>query len=207
MLTRAVASGLSVAVMAALVTLVLWLIIIRPKLPVSDKLAGLLQLLAVYTALLGLLSGSGFFNAFHEMERDVTSSDPLEFLRGNFLIFTFLFGAVAAASDPRTVQLTQLPMVLASGLALFGYAIIHFVVIAPVAYFAYLVTSAPIDAILNSGSNVIISITSNGEEPIKFINIKALVVQNESAIRNFAVALPAFTVSFFLKLWPLLRRS
>jgi hypothetical protein len=167
----------------------------------SDKLAGLFQLIAIYTALLGLLSGFGLFDAFHEIELEVTSSDPLRFVRGNAFIFMFLFGALAVALDPNNVQLIQIPAVLASALAVFGYAIIHVVVIAPLAYFAYLATSAPIDAILNAGSDVEMTI---GE---KTIHIKALVAQYEFAIRNFAVAVPAFTVSFFLKLWPLLRRG
>ena len=106
------------------------------------------------------------------------------------------------ASERKTgaMQLLGFPVLLAQALGLFAYAIIHFLAIAPIAYFAYLVTSVPVDAILNSGSDIEIG------SGVETVCIKALVVQSETAIRNWAVALPAFAVSLFLKIWPLLKR-
>ena len=107
------------------------------------------------------------------------------------------------ASERKTgaMQLLGFPVLLAQALGLFAYAIIHFLAIAPIAYFAYLVTSVPVDAILNSGSDIEIG------SGVEAVCIKALVVQNETAIRHWAVALPAFAVSLFLKIWPLLKRG
>ncbi|MBZ5535762.1 MAG: hypothetical protein LAO31_07395 [Acidobacteriia bacterium] len=203
---RALVSILTVVLYMGLVAFVLWLIAIRPRLPVRDKIAGLLKLVAVYTLLFGLLSSSGVFKEFDGLQRELTSPDPLIFLRGNLSMFIILFGSMSVALDPnsKSSELRQLlgtPVLIAESLGLFAYAIIHFLAIAPIAYFAYLVTSVPIDAILNSGSDIEI------RHGVEAIRIKALVVQNETAIRNFAVALPAFAVSLLLNIWPLLRRG
>jgi len=90
---RVLASILTVLVYMGLVAFVLWLIAIRPRLPMRDKIAGLLQLVAVYTLLLGLLSSSGVFKEFDGLQRNLTSPDPLVFLQGNLAIFIFLLPA------------------------------------------------------------------------------------------------------------------
>ena len=78
------------------------------------------------------------------------------------------------------------------------YMIIHFLAIVPLAYFAYLITSVPIDAILNASTDIEITIG------VETVRIKELVMQNEVAMRNFAVGIPAFVVSLVLKIWPLM---
>lgn len=203
---RALASILTVVVYMGLVAFVLWLIAIRPRLPMREKIAGLLQLVAVYTLLFGLLASSGVFKEFDGLQRELTSADPLVFLRGNVAIFIFLFGGMSVALDPNSTssdlrQLLGFPMLITQAIGLLAYAIIHFLAIVPMAYFAYLVTSVPVDAILNSASDIEIGVGGQA------IRVKDLVAQNETAIRNFAVTLPAFAVSLFLKIWPLLRRG
>jgi hypothetical protein len=119
-------------------------------------------------------------------------------------MFAGIFGAMAVALDPSTQSVhvwIALPVLLVLGLLLFVYAVVHFFVIVPLAYFAYLITSVPVDAILNARSDVEIAI---GTESVR---IKALVLKNEAAIRNFAVGIPAFVVSLLLKIWPLVRRE
>jgi hypothetical protein len=194
-----------VFVFAGLVLLVLWILAIRPRQDVKVKVAGLLQLVAAYTLILGLLSGAGVFEAFDELQRELTSPDPLVFLAANFHAFSIIFGAMAVALDPNTASSTPrfflgLPVLLFQALLLLAYAFVHFIAIVPIAYFGYLVTSVPIDAIMNSGSDI--GFTRGAD----MIRIKQLVSQNETAIRNFAVALPAFVTSFVLKIGPLFLR-
>jgi hypothetical protein len=93
------------------------------------------------------------------------------------------------------------PVLLGLALVGFVYSFVHFLAVAPIAYFAYVVTSVPVDAILNAAADTEIRFGDNA------VRIKGLVTQNEAAIRNFAVALPAFAVSLVLKMWPLLRRG
>jgi hypothetical protein len=195
----------TVFVLAGLVLLALWILAIRPGQAVKDKVAALLQLVAGYTLIFGLLSSAGVLKAFDEIQRGLTSPDPLVFLGANFHAFTFIFSAMGVALDPNTASsiprfLLGIPVLFFEALLLFAYAVVHFVAVVPIAYFGYLVTSIPVDAILNSRSDVMI--TLGGEA----ICIKQLVIQNETAIRNFAVALPAFTTSLVFKIGPLLLR-
>lgn len=196
----------TVLVYVALLALILWLLAIRPRRPVKDKIAGLLQLLAVYTLVLGFLSSAGVFDTFNTLQEDLTSRDPVEFLAANLQAIAILFSGMSVALDPGTASSTAMfllgiPILLATAVILFVYAVIHFVVVVPIAYFGYLLTSIPIDAILNASTDV--EIASGGG----VIRIKHLVQQNEAAIRNFAVALPAFVTSLVLKIFPLLRRG
>lgn len=184
-----------------LFALVLWFITIRPHLPMRNKISGLFQLLAIYTFTMGMLSALGVFSIFSNLERNLTSSDPLLFLIGNLDIFVVIFSAMSVALDPNTITLVALPVLLVLFILLFVYAIVHFLVIVPLAYFSYLITSVPIDAILNASTNIEITL---GTETVR---IKELVMQNEIAMRNFAVGIPAFVVSLILKIWPLIYRK
>ena len=197
---------LTILVYAGLVALVIWALAVRSRMPVKDKIAGLLQLVATYTFILGLLSSSGVFKVFDKLQLNLTSPNPLVFLSANTLLFSILFGGMVVALDPSTNSselrfLLGLPILFAEALLLFAYAVIHFLVIVPIAYFGYLATSVPIDAILNSGSDIEFAMDGN------VMRIKELISQNEAAVRNFAVSLPAFATSLVLKIWPLLRRG
>lgn len=201
---RALVSILVVLGYIGLFAFVLWFLAIRPHLPLKDKIPGLLQLLAAYTVIQGLLSASGVFTAFPSLHRELTSPDPLVFLRANLNMFVVIFSALSVALDLSTLSVhtwIALPVLLVLVLILLPYAVIHFFAIVPLVYFAYLITSAPVDAILNAPSDVEIAIGAESA------HIKALVLSNEVAIRNFAVSIPSFVVALLLKIWPLVRRE
>jgi hypothetical protein len=189
---------------AGLLAFVLWFLAVRPRLPLRERISGLLQLLAVYTFIVGLLSASGAFASLASLQRELASPDPLVFLRANLVAFAGLFAALAVALDPGALSaqtFIAVPVVILLELLLFVYAVVHFFVIVPLAYFAYFLASVPVDAILNAPSDVEIQFGKDS------VAIKTLVQKNEVALRNFAVGIPAFMVSLFLKLWPLVRRA
>ena len=94
----------------------------------------------------------------------------------------------------------RLPVLLVGLVILFMYAVAHFLIVVPVAYFGYLITSVPIEAIIHSGGDMKVAMGDDAGL------IRELVIDKEVAFRNFAVALPAFMISFVLKISPLLRR-
>jgi len=201
---RLIFSVVVVLVYVALVGFILWFMGTRKWSPIRDRVSGLLQLLAVYTFVLALLSASGVFDALGSLRSDLVSSDPLLFLRANFWMLAGLFSAMSVALDPGTSSAftwLTLPVLVVLLLLLFVYAVVHILVVVPIAYFAYLITSIPVDAILNAPSDVLIEI---GTESVR---IKALVMKNEATIRNVAVGIPALLFSLFLKVWPLVRRD
>ena len=203
---RTLVSTLVVLGFGGLAAFVLWWLAIRPRLPLRDRIAGLLQLVAVYTLLLGLLSSSGVFKVLDTLQRDLTSPDPLRFLSANCVMFAGILITLGVALRPDTLA-SELrmwlgaPVLLGLALVVLVYGLVHFLAIVPIAYFAYVVTSVPVDAILTAAADAEVSFGGHA------VRIKPLVAQNEAAIRNFAVALPAFAVSLVLKIWPLLRRG
>jgi hypothetical protein len=203
-MARIIAYGVTVAVYLTLAGFTLWFVATRLSGRLTDKVAALLALIGVYTLIVGLLSALGIFKQFAWVLADLTSPNPLRFARGNFMAFAIMFGAMSVALDPATassglVFLLRMPPLLALGLLFFAYALVHFLVVVPVTYFAYLLTSQPIDAVLAASSDF--GISADGQA----IRIKALVEENAPAIRNFAVALPAFALSVILKILPLIR--
>ena len=97
--------------------------------------------------------------------------------------------------------IVKMPFLIFLSIILIAYTFIHLLVIVPITYFGYLITSIPIDAVLNSTQDVIVKANND-----VIINIKDLIKDNEVTIRNFAVGLPAFAISVIFKLVPLLRK-
>lgn len=184
----------------------IWFFLVRSRGKISDRLAVFLQIVAGYTMLLGLFSTAGVLDSLVGLERDLTSSNPLKFLRGNLVAFAALFSAVAVGLDPSTGAsaarfLTTVPVLLGLLVLLAVYAVFHFLVVVPIAYLGYVITGIPIDAILRAQPSADVTVTFGVSE----LRIKTLVEQNELPLRNFAVALPAFVLSLVLKMGPFLR--
>jgi Na+/pantothenate symporter len=75
-MTRIMAYTLTVAVYVALAGFTLWLVVTRLSGKLTDKVAGLLQLIGAYSLVLGLLSALGVFKEFTWLQADLTSPDP-----------------------------------------------------------------------------------------------------------------------------------
>src|SRR5262245_61962681 len=154
---RLLVSGFVVLLYLGLLISVAWFIARRPGVRLTDKVSGLLQLLALYTFMLSLLSASGVFAGVGTLQRELASSDPLRFVRANAAMFAGLSGAMAVALHPGALSgysVFTVPVLIVLELLLFMYAVVHFCVIAPMAYFAYVLTSVPVDAILRAPSDI-----------------------------------------------------
>jgi hypothetical protein len=187
-----------------LLTFIVWLVGIRPRRPLRDRIAGLLQIVAAYAFTLGVLKAGGILEAFPDLSRGLTSNDLAVFLGSNFHAFGILFTALWVALSPTTTSsaaafLLRLPVLIGLSVILVAYGVLHFLVVVPVAYVGYLITSVPIDAILHSARDATIE---NGKY---LLEIKRTVVTHEVELRNFAVAVPAFVLGVVLKMLPLLK--
>ncbi len=183
----------------ALVFGLCWLLRSRLRLPLARVATSLLQMVAIYTLLLGFFLQAGVLDALPTLRDELTSTDPAAFLAGNLTAFAVLSSALAIALDPSTSSsiprfLLSTPVLLALVVVFFVYALVHFLVVVPVSYFGFLITSVPIDAILYSGAERVISI--NGGESLR---IREIVDANEASLRRFAVALPAFVMFMIVK--------
>jgi hypothetical protein len=59
-----------------MISFVRWFFAIRGRLPTKDKVSRLLQRVAVYALMLGMLSNSGVFKAFDGVRGELTSPVP-----------------------------------------------------------------------------------------------------------------------------------
>lgn len=73
---RALASILTVLAYLGMISFVLRFFAIRGRLPTKGKVSRLLQRVAVYALMLGLLSNAGVFKAFDGLRWELTSPVP-----------------------------------------------------------------------------------------------------------------------------------
>jgi hypothetical protein len=191
---------IAVAIYGTTLILGIWLLGRRSGIPLKKRLMLLLDIVGAYTLLLGFLSDTGIFGTFEWISLDLVSADPIRFLRGNLLMFSFFFSVFAVAfsgitNGPLLGNCFRGGVLLTLTLGLLAYIIIHFCIVMPAAYFAYLFTSVPVDAVLQSTRDIAV-----GDNTDATVRIKELFVSHQFAIRNFGVGLPAIFLSSLIKL-------
>jgi hypothetical protein len=95
----------------------------------------------------------------------------------------------------------EVAVVLLFGLIGVVYALLHLLVIMPLAYVAYLAASVPLDAIRASSADVSLRI---GEQAVA---LKAVVAANAVAIKSFVVTASAASLVATIKILALCRRG
>lgn len=182
----------------------LWLLVVRPDAGWDTKIGVVLGLIGVYTFAFGILSASGVLDGMPSLGRDLTSPNPVAMLRGIFVVLTLVSNALSVALAPArtresaerrgglTLFLVQTPILLAGVLVVAVFATAYVVLIAPLAWIAYVVASAPLDSIVGSGSDAEIASSSPA------IGIKPLVDEHLVVLRNALVAIPSVVSSLLL---------
>lgn len=181
----------------------IWLFLIWPRRAFSEKAATVLQIVAVYTFGIGVLAQIGVLPALDSLAPDLTSPDLLRFLRGNTQVAAIGFQGLAVALEPSktafgaTVALESLFLLLLTPVALLGF-VVYVIFVMPWAYLAYVFISIPVDAVLTSGVDHCLKISSpNAEDNIYCF--KEAVQANTVGFKNFLIALPAMAIAFGLK--------
>jgi hypothetical protein len=200
-----------VAAWFAFVAFDLWLLLIRPDAPWDMRLAYAVGLLGVYTFAFGLLSATDLLKRLPGLGNDLTSPNPFLFLAGNLWVLSILLQAFRVAVVPlRTREgldrrgglaislLVQLPVAtigLVLGLAALA---VYLVVIAPLAWLAYVLVNVPLDMITTSGLDVEIGLTGADAADARPFTIKGLVEEHIVVLRNLLVAVPSLLLSLIL---------
>lgn len=188
-----------------------WLLLIRPDAGWDAKIAFVLGIIGVYTFAFGVLSASGVLDQMPDLGRDLTSPNPTIFLAGNLTALALLQAAFAVgARSARTreslerrggtiLYLLETPIIIVGFFIIAAFVIVYLVVIAPLAWIAYVVASAPLDSILGSASDMVLSTTypDSGEEVT--ITVKTLVSEHLVTFRNLLVAIPSLVTSLILR--------
>jgi hypothetical protein len=184
-----------------------WLLLIRPDLPFDAKARFFFGLLGVYTFTFGVLSASGLFEKMPSVGRDLTSPNPAIFLAGNLTAFALLQSAFAVAlRSERTpesldrrgavVRFFAETLFLFLGVVLLiAFIIIYYVLIAPLAWLAYVIASAPLDSIMGSAADMSLSISGSSVGEEQTVTVKGLVGDHLTTLRNVLVAVPSLVLS------------
>lgn len=181
----------------------IWLFLIWPKRAFSERLATVLQIVAVYTFGIGVLAQIGVLPVLESLAYDLTSPDLFRFLRGNSNIAVIGFQGLVVALEPSktafsaTVALESLFLLLLTPIALLGF-IAYVIFVMPWAYLAYVFISIPVDAILTSGVDQCLTISSPNAADSTYC-FKEAVQANTVGFKNFLIALPAVAIAFGLK--------
>jgi len=186
----------------------IWLLLIRPSAPWDAKIAFVLGLVGVYTFAFGVLSASGALDWRPELGRELTSPNPTRMLGAIFTVLALLsLGLSVALAADRTREslerrggtilfLVQTPLLLAGAFVVAGLAFFYVVLVAPLAWIAYAIASAPLDSIVGSGSDFEVAVSESGSAPL---SIKRLVDEHLVVLRNALVAIPALVASLVLR--------
>ena len=183
----------------------LWLLFIRPRKPWADKLSLALLLIAIYAFALGALAQAKII-PYSQLLEGMTSADLSRFLRSNvsFLVdlasaWAVMLEAVKASSG--TFYSLETAVVLLFGLVGFVCALVHVLVVMPLAYIVYLAASVPVDAVKASSADV--SVRLGGEA----VALKAVLAAHAVAINSFLVAASAAWLAATIKILALCKRG
>lgn len=183
----------------------IWFFFVWPKKAFGDKIATVLQIIAVYTFGLGVLTQIGVLPALKSLAPELTSPDLLRFLAGNMNIAAIGFQGLSVALEPSktafsaTIALEGLYLLLLTPIAILGF-VAYAIFVMPWAYLAYAFVSIPVNAVLTSGVDHCLSLSGPSLEESTYC-FKEGVQSNTAGFKSFLIALPAVTVAFALKLF------
>ncbi|HYR84532.1 MAG TPA: hypothetical protein VE422_10690 [Terriglobia bacterium] len=186
---------ITVILYCLLLGLNIWFFWIRPARPWAAKLGVVLQILAMYTFALGVITQTDILP--RNIAQDMTSPDLFRFCRANLLALGQVFLAASMGADPEKSALSAfafLEPIVMIGLAslVFIYALFHLLVIVPLSYVAYVLVSVPLSAISASTNEIGLGI---GNDVISF---KEIISAHPIPIRNFLIAFPSIALKVSL---------
>lgn len=197
------------AAWALLAVFDLWLILVRPAAAWDRKVSFLLGVIGIYTFAFGVVEGSGLLDWNPRLGRDLTGPHPTLLLAGIASVLGVLFSAGALAIDPKKagdsfdrrggllLPILQTPVIFLAMIVFFPFAAVYVFLVAPLAWIAYTIVSAPLDSLLTSAGDTEFTLSSPGVED-RTISIKKLVDEHLVVLRNALVAVPSLVSSLAL---------
>ncbi len=197
---------LIIAAYLALLCLIIWLFLIRPRKPFADKISLLLVFVGVYTFAFGILAQTQILEQLATLAADMTSPNLWRFVRGNLSFLSMLSGAVYVAAEPiktpySAAYFLEIIILIFFVLLSLIYALVHIFIIAPLSYIFYLIVSVPVNAITTSTSDISFSIGA------KNISIKNIVSANAVSTKNLLIAFQTIGLTLSIKVIALFREN
>lgn len=160
------------------------------------KVQLLLGLLSLYGLAVGFLSAAAVDDGFKQTAADLTTYEPLAYVRANFLYVALLSRLIADALQPPTASSTRPALhwlgtvlwVLAA-LPLAVFVLVHLLVLVPIAYPCWVLASALIISVESGPAQSTLTL---GDKPVA--SVRAL-FRDVGATRAFLVGVPALLLS------------
>jgi hypothetical protein len=169
----------------------------------DSRVSLVLQIIGLYGIVIGFIQRSDSLKNIINFD-ELTSPEPATYVASNFYIFTFYFSLMSVSMGDRSGKgnsalgcLGQL-IVLCLFPLLFLYWLFHMVVIAPLAYIGYFFTSALVESITGSVTDIELSVTEPGKARKK-MSIKESIAANPVAAKGFLIGIPAIAISLILR--------
>jgi hypothetical protein len=166
-----------------------------------NRLSFVLEIIGFYGIGLGLVQGSDLLKEFDGMD-EMTSPDPVRFLRGNFLFLSVLSSFAAVALGSKRLRKSSMALgclgqivVMSTFPFLLVYFLVHLLVLCPFAYIGYLFTSALVESVAGSSEDIGYVSTAPGRRPQK-MSVREIIASNPSAAKSFLIGVPALLLSF-----------
>ncbi len=171
-----------------------------------DKITLLLTIVGFYGIAIGFIKKSAIGESFTELLEEMTSYHPARFLAGNFtcmgLLLNFISIGFSKYRNPQSSMLLgfvgTLCMILAFPVVL-SYVFFHIFVIMPLAYAAYLFSSAIVEAFTGASGDIEVTQRSADGE-LKVLKLKSIILKDKEASKSFIVGIHATIFSLVLKI-------
>jgi hypothetical protein len=166
-------------------------------------------MVGIYTFAFGVVSGSGLLDWDPQLGRYLTGPHPVLLVAGLATVMSVVFSAASLAIGSKKtgesfdrrggliLPILQTPVIFLVMIIIIPFAAVYVLLVAPLAWIAYTIVSAPLDSLLNSASDTEITMSSPGTGD-RTISIKKLVDEHLVALRNALVAVPALVTSLVL---------
>jgi hypothetical protein len=179
----------------AVLALDVWLFLIRPKKPWTERVSFVLQLVGIYTLGLGILAQTDLFKGIGGIGEEMTSGNLFQFVAGNLAFIGIIILIWRLALLQSAIVLFYVP-------PLFVYAVFHLLIVMPLAYIPYVMASIPVDAVVHSTEDFTLSRVGGGA-----LHAKVFVAENAVSLKSFLVALPALVLTVLSKMLALYKRN
>ena len=171
----------------------------------NDKLGLALSVIGFYGISIGFIKKSAIGKTFSNLLEEMTSPNPILFMAGNFSFMGLFLNLVSLGFDKKRNPQSSLPLGCAGMFLLLllfpfvlGYTIFHLLIIMPLAYLAYLISSAIIETICGAAGDIEMAQSAPGEADKK-LSLKSIISSDREASKSFLIGVPSIVIAFLLK--------
>ncbi len=172
----------------------------------SNKTGLILSIIGFYSIAIGFIKRSTIGKTFSGLLEDMTSPNAALFIAGNLTFMGLFLNLISIGFDKNRnansslwlgcfgsfLLLLILPLIII-------YVIFHLVIILPLAYISYVISSALIETICGASGDIEMTQSAKGTKDEK-LGLKNIINSDREASKSFLIGIPATVISFIVKI-------